>query len=289
MKKTLIALIAICLACTLIAEPLQEKLSLFDVNDAISYLQPLANTMGAGMNSGIYTSAKVLPPFRPNFRVGGTFALVPSSEKSFMTSNPLYESVETATIFGTEVGEITLAAEKYLLPKGADLSLVPIPQMMVSLGLPFGNEVMFRGWFETKISSEIGDIAFWGVGLKHSIDQYFGDLFPLDMSVLGFYQKMDIADFINLETYSANLAVSKKILMLTLYGGVGYEQAKMKAKYTYSIPGLGSSVQELDFDAKNDFSGTLGARLTIIPLLSVFGDFTFAHTSTINFGIGVGF
>jgi len=292
MKKIFIVVtFVLCFTLMLNAESLEDKLRYFNLEDATSFLQPLANSMGAGMNSGLYNTAEVLKPFRPSFRFGGTFAIIPSSDKTFLAHSPYGEIVETATIFGTDVGKFTQGAEEILLPKGADLSLVPVPQMMLALGLPFGNEVMFRGWFETKLSGEIGDMGFWGVGLKHSIDQYLPAIFPLDLSLVGFYQKMNVADFINLESYSVNIAASIKVLMLTIYGGAGYEQANLEAKYVYSFPYSPDPplVTTLDFKGKNDFSGMLGARMTVFPLVSVFADFTYAHTSTINFGVGVGF
>ena len=303
-KKIITFLVLLSFGCFLVAESLEEKLEKFASDNAKSYLQPLANSVGAGMNSGFYHSARVLKPFMPSLKIGSTLVLIPSSDKSFIAKSPsnlVYEGdVKTATIFGDKGG--TFIGKEYgsnkiddlKLPNGADLSLIPVPQASVSIGLPYGNELMFRYLPPMEISKEIGDIGFWGIGVKHSIDQYLTGLFPVDLSVQAVYQKMDIADIVKINTFALNAQVSKKLLMLTFYGGLGYENASLEVDYNYKEinpenPDLPIDVKtKIKMDAENSVKATAGLRYSIL-LFDFYADYSIAHTPTINLGVGVGF
>jgi len=57
------------------------------------------------------------------------------------------------------------------LPNGANLPAVPLVVPQFQLGLPAGNELMVRGFPKYEISKDVGEVGFWGIGLKHSISQ----------------------------------------------------------------------------------------------------------------------
>ncbi|MCL2062906.1 MAG: hypothetical protein FWG98_00845 [Candidatus Cloacimonetes bacterium] len=293
-KKIIVVLVVISISSMLLAESLEDKLRMFDEKNAIGFLQPLANSMGAGMNSGLFNTAKVLKPFAPSIKVSTAMVIVPSSDKTFIYESQ-YGRVLTGTVFGDLQGEIVAESEKYFLPKGADLGLVPVPQLSASIGLPFGNEVMLRLLPEMNLSG-VGDVWLWGVGLKHCLSQYLPDFVPIDFAAQVVYQEMSIAEMVDFNSWTFSFLASKSILMFTLYGGLGYEEANLKAKYEYQIyPGVEGLQVELDFKAQNEFRGTVGARATIFPLVSVFADYSIAssagktHPNTLNIGVGVGF
>ena len=298
-KKLIVVFVVLCIGSLMLAESLDQKLASLDERNALLFLQPLANSMGAGMNSGLFNTAKVLKPFLPNIKVGSTFVIVPSSDKTFIYQSPLGHyfddfEVKTATIFG-KAGALT-EIENFILPRGADLSIVPVPQASLSIGLPLGNEFMVRGMPNMKINDGVGDIAFWGVGLKHSIDQYLPEVFPIDIAIQGVYHQMEVADIIKFNAWAVNLAASKSFFIFTLYGGVGYEAADLEVKYVFDAPFLEKPIEtKLNFEAQNEFRATLGGKFTVLPFLSVYADYSIAstkaktHSNTINFGVGIGF
>jgi len=81
----------------------------------------------------------------------------------------------------------------FKMPNGGNLTAIPmlIPQVLV--GLPAGNELMLRIFPKVKISEDIGDLSFWGIGVKHSISQYI-PLVPIDLAVQAVYQQMKAGD-----------------------------------------------------------------------------------------------
>ena len=292
----------------LIAQSLEQKLEVFDKKNTQGYLQPLANTMGAGLNSGLFTTAKVLSPFAPRVVISSTVVSIPSSAKSFMATPPKHpyaskepppytyrqEKVKTATVFGNKGGTFIAdqgGTEDIALPNGANISAFPLPFASVSLGLPMGNEVMLRGLPPMSIDQDLGDTYFWGLGLKHDLTQWVPGLkyTPFDLAMQGVYQNMSIADFVQINSFSVNLQGSFNFLMFGVYSGIGYENATLEAKYKYNSLGSGRVTQKVRIDADNDFTLTLGGKFKPLPMISVFYDYTYANTPSMNFGLGVGF
>jgi hypothetical protein len=305
--KWILIIVLIAFVGTLQSQSLEDKLTYFDGNNAKGFLQPLANTVGAGLNSGFYNTAQVLPPFLPLFKMGMVLISVPSEDKTFIARSPhgdIWGDVETATVFGGRgqsfPGISPAPNSPYRLPNGADLNIVVIPCFSVSLGLPKGSEVMVRFLPERELSSDLGNIGFWGVGLKHSLDQYLTKFFPVHLAVQGVYQDMKVTDAIQINTFAVNAHASKNIpfLPLTVYGGIGWERANIEVKYDYRerdsdyVPGETDSQSRginLSFESDNDMKVTLGARYALLPFVRIFADYSIANTSSWNMGLGIGF
>lgn len=230
----------------------------------------------------------------------------------------LYEvpTDETATVFGKDGGDIVhnsllnnsallaalglsqsdVDALDISLPNGANLPAVPLIVPQFHLGLPAGNELMIRGFPKYEISKDIGDVGFWGIGLKHSVSQYI-PLVPIDIAVQGVYQTLYVGDIIELNNLSFNAEISKKLLMWTLYGGLGFEQTKLKAEYETEIMvynqdsnAFVSEPLDIDFeiDGDNNFRTTFGIRYSLL-LLKLYADYTISKYNVFNAGIGISF
>jgi len=301
-KRLIISICILCLIASLCATSLQENLEQLAKENGKKYLQPLANTAGAGLNSGLYNSARVLKPFMPNIKMGVAFVSVPDGDKTYDAVIGDDTIKDTATIFG-DIGK-PIANTGATLPDGADLSTIPIPHITASIGLPFGNEVMVRYLAFNNLPDEVGKINLWGVGLKHSVDQYLTEFFPVDLSVQGVYQSLTVGDIVTVNALSANVQASKKILMLTLYGGLGIESSNLKVNYKANYKDIdeeasiiiGSPVfidkeakVNLDIDAENSVKMTVGLRITPFPFFDIYGDYSIANYSSFNAGIGIGF
>jgi hypothetical protein len=169
-----------------------------------------------------------------------------------------------------------------------------VPQF--HLGLPAGNELMIRGFPKYEISKDVGDVGFWGVGLKHSISQYI-PLVPIDIAVQGVYQSLYVGDIIELSNLAFNAEISKRLLVWTLYGGLGFEQTKLKTEYETEIMvynedsnAFVSEPLDIDFEIEgdNNFRTTFGIRYSLI-LLKLYADYTISKYSVFNVGIGISF
>ncbi len=288
--KILMIVVSLLLAVNgLFAANLDENLEQLAEENAKGYVRPLVTALGTSLNSGLYNTADVLKPsiLRPvrfGFNIHTMLVMVPSSDKKF-EAVIADETIETATVFGDEGGE-------YMgqnLPDGFDISLVPLFVPQFRFGLPAGNELMVR-YLPPLELGDYGDITFWGVGLKHSIDQYI-PLFPIDLAVQVAYQSLEVGDIVDINSLALNAHASKRFLMLTFYGGLGYEKTTLKAKYDYTPPIDGAETQEVKFEitGDNEFRLTAGFRYAIIPFLHLNLDYTISKYQVINAGLGISF
>ena len=316
-KKIILLTLVLIIISSLGAQLLEHKLEAFSKQNAKGYLQPLANSMGANLNSGLFTTAKILGPFKPSVSIGSAIVSISSSEKSFqatppntkftgaidpLTDNNIYDTkkVKTATVFGKKGGKFITtpeAADFYndlSLPDGANLSLLPLPFATVSLGLPFDNEIMIKGLPPTSIDQKIGKIYFIGGGVKHGLTQWIPGLkvTPIDLAIQGIYQDMDIAKIITIRSYGANFIGSINIPLLGFYSGIGYEHTSLEARYKYNQLQPETTIkisQKVKLEADNDWKFTIGAKYKPFPLTNIHFDYTFANTASMNLGIGIGF
>ncbi len=324
MKKVFLSLLLIVMVTVLFAD-VQEKLEQFGKDNGIMYVEPLVTAFGTTMNTGLFNTAEVLKPFAFGLNVNMMAAFVPKEDNTFTAIRPdlfivhpitgdtifVYTDPElvSATIFGDKDEGANFVHNSLLndipgldanqldisLPGGTDLPVVPFLMPQFNLGLPFGNEIMIRGFPKVEINKEIGDLGFWGVGLKHSVSQYI-PLIPIDIAVQAAYQNLYIGDLLTFSNFNANLEVSKKLLMWTLYTGVGYDKTNVTAEYdyTYKIVNQENEIEEVeqkikfDVDGENEVRATAGIRYSLL-LLKLYADYTISKYSVFNAGIGISF
>ncbi|MDP8202556.1 MAG: hypothetical protein P9M11_10515 [Candidatus Tenebribacter burtonii] len=323
MKKALFSLVLIVMITALFAG-VQEKLEQFGKDNGIMYVKPLVTAFGATMNTGLFNTANVLKPFTFGLNVNTMLAFVPNEDKTFTAVRPdlfiddpenpgeviyLYSDpeLESATVFGkdgatfehndllNDIPGLDASQLDLSLPNGANLPAVPFLMPQFNLGLPFGNEIMIRGCPKVEISKDIGDLGFWGVGLKHSVSQYI-PLIPIDIAIQAAYQNLYIGDLLTFSNFNANLEVSKKLLMWTLYTGVGYDKTNVTAEYDYiyQIINEDNEIESIekkikfDVDGENEMRATAGIRYSLL-LFKLYADYTVSKYSVFNAGIGVSF
>ncbi len=330
MKKAFLILLLIVMVTGLFAG-VQDKLEKFGEDNGILYVKPLVTAFGTTMNTGLYNTAKTLKPFTFGLNVNMMVAFIPDEDKTFLPTRPelfiinpvtgediyLYEepTEESATVFGDEgililhnsalddiPGMQSAASDLDIqMPNGSNLPAVPFLMPQFNLGLPFGNEILVRGFPKVEINKDVGDFGFWGVGIKHSVSQYI-PLIPIDIAVQAAFQNLYVGDILTFTNFNANLQVSKKLLMWTLYTGIGYDKTNVAADYTYeyttlvedeNIPGMyvpGTSEQHITFDVdgENEVRATAGFRFSVL-LLKLYADYTISKYSVFNAGIGISF
>jgi hypothetical protein len=247
-----------------------------------SYISPWTNAFGAGLSSGWYNTAKPHKLGGFDITIGMNAGIVPSSDNTFdvskiglTTFTPSGTSPYMAsTISGPNIdGPTTLTAASngvtlasFKTPPGTNWKMVPVPIAQIGLGLPFGTEIKAR--FIPKISIKNGDISLWGVGLVHSIMQYFpgNKLLPFDVSVFAGYTKLEgnvplslkpdlsvgptnyttpyseTTSFkdqnLNINVTALNLSAiaSLNLPVITFYGGLGYSKTKTEMELTGNFP-----------------------------------------------------
>jgi hypothetical protein len=261
MKKVLLPLFLIVFTLQINAQ-FEDRFKELSKDLQSGYSTPLATWTGTYLNSGGYHSASISKSFGFKFSIIGMMILIPDDQRSFKLS----DGTETATFFG-EKGAAVAGTEGFVVyPPGVNQTSVPAAMPQVAFSM-FGNELMLRFVPATKI----GDVDFdlLGVGVSHSISQYF-PLLPVDIAVQIMYNKLSLKSP-DLTVGTTNLAfnahVSRSFGIATLYGGLQYESTKLDLDYVYENTNVfGQPTSEklsANLTGDNNVRLTLGAALRL--------------------------
>jgi hypothetical protein len=210
----------------------------------------------------------------------------------------------------------------FTLPKGSGLNAMQFGVPQLEIGSYFGTEFLIRYIPKINYGQTIGDFGFFGVGLKHSISQYFFDFDQertFDLAVQFAYQSSTLENVFgetnarmesNADILNFNIQASKNIEgYFDVYGGISFEQIDISADLTYTLPievqqqlnlvdenketGPGypgdtkpqtTTLQVEDFNIK----GILGIKKDIGPV-SVFASYNISKFDIINGGLQYSF
>ncbi|MBX3042272.1 MAG: hypothetical protein KIT33_08965 [Candidatus Kapabacteria bacterium] len=187
------------------------------------------------------------------------FELPHESLETLFKNHPLYNfPLIPQGIKDSVSAAIANFPEVFTLYGGNNLNMVfaAIPQF--EIGSLYGTELLIRLIPPINLGETIGDFAFWGVGVKHSISQYFFDEYdqtgelipvyqrPFDMAVQVVYQGTYLENKIgvtqadlkaNASLFSINFHASKSFENLfDVYTGISYETINITSKYKYLLP-----------------------------------------------------
>lgn len=183
--------------------------------------------------------------------------------EALIRGNPIFDLLPDETK-ALVVESIAAFPEYFSLPPGANMRsmLAAIPQF--EIGSLYGTELLLRFIPPVDMGEEIGKFAFWGIGLKHSLSQYFFDepmygsnplapnedskkyVRPFDLAFQVVYQGTSLENYIgvtnaklvaNATFWDFNIQASKSFNeWINVYTGLSYELFDVIADYTYKIP-----------------------------------------------------
>jgi hypothetical protein len=271
---------------------IDELLSRYGGENGKGYVQPLATGFGAGLNSGLYNSARIKRfglHFQLDLRL--MMMLYTDGQRTFeaSTSGHFYPpaKVVVPTIIGDGGGaEVTgQGGTKYHFPGGLEMDALFLACPQVTVGSFFGTEGTIR-FMSLPLGEDVGTMRLWGVGVRHSLSQYIS-MTPVDLAIGTFYQKFTLGDIMDASLLSVHMIASKSLPLVTFYGGVGYEDCTMHVEYTLDVDDLEPPTIEFDLQGKNRFRATLGVGLRLV-ILNVNADLSFGRQTVVSVGVGPG-
>ncbi len=191
------------------------------------------------------------------------------------------------------------------LKKELGIQALPVPIANLGIGLPKGIDLKFR--FVPQIDFGDGKFSLFGVGVMHDIKQYIPGVksLPFDLAAFVGYTKMklsvsmDAANPANadqqgiFETSATTIQglISKKVSVLTVYGGLGYNIAntKLAIKGAFDMDGNNTKETIDPVSVKADANGprvTAGMRLKL-AVFTFHGDYTIQKYSALTVGFGI--
>jgi len=294
-----------------------------------AYVSPAMKSISSGLNQGWYNTAKPhkIAGFDLTFTVN--MMKIPTNQFQYKPANLNLEKIELApsspgqpnapTIFGNKNEPVFRPkgdpdpSHTFTGPPGVELKkytngMVPVPMAQLSFGLPKGIDIKFR--FVPQLN--FGDntkFNMFGIGIMHDVKQWIPGIktLPFDLSAFVGYTKLKLNSQFkddNVENGRGNFdinattiqgVISKKISVITFYGGMGYSIAKSSLAMlgTYKIgtdPITNQDVKAKDpVNLKFAASGprvTAGFRLKL-AVFTLHADYTLQKYSCLTAGFGI--
>lgn len=216
-------------------------------------------------------------------------------------------------------------------PEGVGLDIIPVPMVQLTFGILPHTDVIGRLVPELKYNND-GDqtkVGFWGIGLKHNFmnwvpvlkdlpfdASFFGSISQLDgqsdltltpqdydepSAIVSYNDTNDQALKLKTKTSRYGLVVSKKIGVLTLFGGIGHNSSETSIDVLGKYPVLTNVNGQMmisddnaiydpvavSFKTKNI---CLDAGLRIkLAFFSIFGSINKSEYTSYTTGISLGF
>jgi hypothetical protein len=282
-----------------------------------AYISPLGYSLGAALNNGWYNTAKPHQLGGFDFTITANLVLVPADAKTFNISESNGSTFSgtgdgnTPTILGSgdNVGEATYDGNKFDMPAGLNIPMLPVPMLQAGVGLIKNTEIDVRFMPEIEMSGV--STGLWGVGVKHDILQWLpiADKIPIDVSFQAGYTKLssqvmlkyssgpiekDAEVALDVRATTFNILLSKKIAMFTAYAGLGYNSTKTTFNVetddnSYTIAGLPINVNDLtkfEFESNNNLRANIGFRFQI-AVLALQANYTFSEYPVATVGLGI--
>lgn len=322
MRKLFIALF-LCISVTIgySQDDLSSKLQKVGQLYGEKYLEPFTKSFGSNLNSGWLGGLKIASysklPVTLSLYGGVKFTgLVLSEEDQFfnLTYTDNYKDPNTGitynnasirvnnapTVFGPTTPAVAqiydnnnnYIGQTNLIGGVANTKFVPLFIPQIGFGSILGTDATVR--YMPRVSlGNYGNIMFTGFAIRHNIANYIKGM-PFDLAVQGGWQKFSVKDdneleIINATAYMFNIQAAKTIFLVTLYGGIQYENFSIDVNYVYRASYVPSPVV-VTFSQKgvDNFRGILGASLNL-PGFTVNADLNMARNFMISVGMGASF
>lgn len=232
----------------------------YNPTDLLNYYSPLTGKLDTAglihyfflnlMYDGIYGNHQGLiqvPKSAPTAlgNKATTFEIRKGALDTLVKAHPAYSIIKQLGLEDTVMHTIDNFPNIFDLPPGGNITSIVagVPQLII--GSLYGTELLIRFVPTINLGSNIGDFSFWGLGLKHSLSQYFPTS-EIDAAFQIAYQATNLqntvgvtnaklnadANFLNL-----NLEFSKTWKKLfTIYAGASYEKVNIESQYKYYLP-----------------------------------------------------
>jgi hypothetical protein len=297
-----------------------------------AYLTPFMNSVSSGLNQGWYNTAKPHKVAGVDLTVTVNAMNIPNDEMFYNVAKLNLKEIELSptspdydgftqnapTIIGPDRAPVFRLkddpSQTFKGPAGFDLkgnigaNKIPVPLYNFGFGLPKGFDIKLR--FLPQMSlGEDAKFTFYGIGVMHDVKQWIPGMktLPFDLSAFAGYTRLRIEAAFPNDAYRKNSGgelqmnaltlqglISKKISVLTVYGGLGYNMAQSKlamlGQYDINQDGDFSDTREVN-PLKLDFSAsgpraTAGFRLKL-AVITLHADYTLQKYNALSVGFGI--
>lgn len=297
--KVLAWITALLLAASAAPAQIEDQISAYTGDNAEGYLAPLADAIGADLNSSVWTSAHIPESdgLHLSFETRVVGVMFSDDQRTFSATTEAGFSPETTTDAPTVVGDGEAVivegdgGSSFAFPGGFDLHSFAIAVPQIRIGAYRGTEALVRYFAIDTGDVELGQLSLFGIGLHHSISQYMGPAMPVDLAAGFFYQKFTLGDdLMDATAFTVGVQASKRFpagfSVIEPYAGLSVDMFSMDVSYQSEAARSG----EITFEYQSDTSLDLTVGLNVsAAFFSLNGEYSISGQNTFAFGFGVGF
>jgi len=180
-------------------------------------------------------------------------------------------------------------------------NFVPAPSVQIGIGLIKNTELKLRLLPEQTFGDpgEQFTTKMFGLGVLHDVKQWIPGIKNLPFDLSGFFAfntmknsmeiNADVPDQIgefNVSGTTLQGIISKKLSVLTVYGGVGFSTSKVNFKMKGTYDGI-PEVDPIDIEYKNGgLRANVGARLKLL-IFTFHAEYAVQKYNTLTAGFGI--
>lgn len=290
----LLLLLAMLLAPALASAQIEANLDSYTGQNAKGYLMPLKDGFGAGLNDGLFRSARIPESgFTFSLELKSMFVKFADADKTFTARTEKGFFPETEVSAPTVIGSTEAVSVQgeggaiATLPGGFDIGSLGIAVPQITIGTVRGTQAVARYIALNTGDVEIGDLSLFGVGLRHSISQYLNDP-PVDIAIGGFYQQFKLGDdLIDSSALTFGAMASRQWSVLEPYVGLSYDSFSMSVDYDSGTTDPPTRLS-VDFGSSSSVRLTAGLGLNLLKVIHLQGEVNVASQTSYLLGLSVG-
>lgn len=156
-----------------------------------------------------------------------------------------------------------------------DVEYISLPMLQIEKGLPAKIDLILRGM-------SLENMTFYGIGIKYCLFKSPLPLMP-QVSIAGFYNKLDSKDILSLNSNSLNAIISFNIPVVKPYLIVGLDNGELKVDEKVASGGLSGKLS-------NEIRYEGGVNISLLPVMYLNLSYGQAYGDTLmSAGLGLKF
>ncbi len=231
---------------------IKDYLDAYLGENAVPYVQPLADLFASNINTGVWEWSKADTNFYFRLKAQAIISYPAESMRTFTghTSGDFRpaQTVTAPTIIGDR-SNIILQGEDttfYVFPGGYDLNRLTLGTPQLTIGGFLHSELSGR-FLSFSLGKDLGKVNFLGIGARHFLTGYFKDA-PVDVSVGYFYHHIEAGDYLDSDQHLISVHLGKSGKFFSGQLMVGYQTSGSAIHYTYED---GDETYDVDLFIKN--------------------------------------
>jgi len=277
---------------------IEDQLDDYTEANGEGYLQPLADGIGADLNSGIWRGAYVP---KEGFYIALEIPLVATffgDDQRTFTYDPgdveiVGDAPSVPTVVGdTEGGTVpTVVPPELVFAPGFNINSFALAVPQLRIGTFQGTEAVVRYIALDAGDIELGNMSLMGFGVRHSVSQWMDPDFPVDIAAGFFWQKFELGeDLIDAQAMTFGVQVGKRfpqgMAIIEPYAGLSYDTFKMDVSYDFGDEERTTETIDLEMESEAGVKFTVGLKAQV-GFMDLNGEYNFGQQN--GFALGLGF